>query len=150
MLIDARPKRTSDKGMIPGSVNISDSEFDKHVDKLPADKATPLIFYCGGLDCVLSDKSAAKAKALGYTDVKTYPEGYPGMGEAVGEHRPRAARRRAPHRLQQVGEHRPGQGEGFHRRGFLREDPRRRRRTRSWWSMCAMPRNSPPPPSRAQ
>ncbi len=77
LLIDARPKRVSDKGMIPGSVNISDSEFDKNVDKLPADKATPLIFYCGGLDCVLSDKSAAKARKLGYTDVKTYPPGYP-------------------------------------------------------------------------
>lgn len=84
LLIDARPKRTADKGMIPGAVNISDSEFDKHVDKLPADKATPLIFYCGGLDCVLSNKSAAKAKALGYTDVKTYPEGYPEWEKLFG------------------------------------------------------------------
>ncbi|MDP2792608.1 MAG: rhodanese-like domain-containing protein [Sulfurisoma sp.] len=84
LLIDARPKRTSDKGMIPGSVNISDSEFDKNADKLPADKATPLIFYCGGLDCVLSNKSAAKAKALGYTDIKTYPEGYPEWEKLFG------------------------------------------------------------------
>jgi len=76
-LIDARPKRVADKGMIPTSINISDSEFDKHVDKLPADKATPLIFYCGGLECLLSDKSAEKAKKLGYTSVLTYPEGYP-------------------------------------------------------------------------
>ena len=76
-LIDARPKRVSDKGMIPTSLNISDTEFDKHVDKLPADKATPLIYYCGGLECVLSDKSAEKAKKLGYTNVLTYPEGYP-------------------------------------------------------------------------
>jgi rhodanese-related sulfurtransferase len=77
MLIDARPKRVFDKGAIPGAVNISDSEFDKHVDKLPADKATPLIYYCGGLECVLSNKSAEKARALGYTDVRTYVEGYP-------------------------------------------------------------------------
>jgi len=76
-LIDARPKRVSDKGMIPTSINISDSEFDKHVDKLPADKSTPLIYYCGGLECLLSDKSADKAKKLGYTTVLTYPEGYP-------------------------------------------------------------------------
>jgi rhodanese-related sulfurtransferase len=76
-LIDARPKRVSDKGMIPTSINISDSEFDKHVDRLPADKTTPLIFYCGGLECVLSDNSAAKARKLGYTNVLTYPEGYP-------------------------------------------------------------------------
>ncbi|MDP2809208.1 MAG: rhodanese-like domain-containing protein [Rhodocyclaceae bacterium] len=84
LLIDARPKRTSDKGMIPGSVNIPDSEFDKNIDKLPADKSTPLIYYCGGLDCVLSNKSAAKARAFGHTDVKTYPEGYPEWEKLFG------------------------------------------------------------------
>lgn len=77
VLIDARPKRVADKGMIPSAINISDSEFDKQVDKLPADKATPLIYYCGGLECLLSDQSAAKAKKLGYTNVLTYPPGYP-------------------------------------------------------------------------
>lgn len=81
-LIDARPKRVFDKGAIPGAINIPDSEFDKHVDQLPADKATPLIYYCGGLECVLSDKSAAKARALGYTAVKTYAEGYPAWEKA--------------------------------------------------------------------
>ncbi|MDA8256012.1 MAG: rhodanese-like domain-containing protein [Betaproteobacteria bacterium] len=77
VLIDARPKRVADKGMIPTALNISDTEFDKQVDQLPADKATPLIYYCGGLECVLSDKSAEKAKKLGYTNVLTYPPGYP-------------------------------------------------------------------------
>ncbi len=76
-LVDARPARLAAKGMIPTAVNISDSEFDKHVDKLPADKAAPLIYYCGGLECVLSDQSAAKARKLGYTNVVTYPPGYP-------------------------------------------------------------------------
>ena len=77
VLVDARPKRVADKGMIPTAINISDTEFDKHVDKLPADKATPLLYYCGGLECVLSDKSADKARKLGYTNVLTYPPGYP-------------------------------------------------------------------------
>jgi rhodanese-related sulfurtransferase len=84
-LIDARPKRVFDKGAIPGALNIPDTEFEKHVDKLPADKATPLIYYCGGLECVLSDKSAAKARALGYTSVKTYAEGYPAWEKAFPE-----------------------------------------------------------------
>lgn len=82
VLIDARPKRTFEKGWIPGAVNISDTDFDKHVDKLPADKATPLIYYCGGLECVLSDKSADKARKLGYTSVKTYSEGFPAWSKA--------------------------------------------------------------------
>jgi rhodanese-related sulfurtransferase len=91
MLIDARPKRVADKGMIPTAINISDSEFDKHVDKLPADKATPLIFYCGGLECVLSDNSAEKAKKLGYTNVLTYPPGYPEWEKLHGAPAPMAA-----------------------------------------------------------
>jgi len=77
-LIDSRPKRTVDKeGMIPTAIHISDSEFDKHTDKLPADKATELIFYCGGLACPLSPNSAEKARKLGYTNVKTYALGHP-------------------------------------------------------------------------
>jgi rhodanese-related sulfurtransferase len=76
-LVDARPKRVADKGMIPTAINISDTEFDKQIDKLPADKASLLIYYCGGLECVLSDKSAEKARKLGYNNVVTYPPGYP-------------------------------------------------------------------------
>lgn len=96
-LIDARPKRVTDKGVIPGALAISDSEFDKNVDKLPADKASLLVYYCGGLECVLSDQSADKARKLGYTNVVTYPEGYPeweklyGAGPAAAAAAPAAA-----------------------------------------------------------
>ena len=76
-LVDARPRRVADKGMIPTAINLPDTEFDKLAHLLPADKATPLVFYCGGLDCVLSDKSAEKARQRGHTQVFTYPEGYP-------------------------------------------------------------------------
>lgn len=96
VLIDARPKRVTDKGMIPGALAISDSEFDKHVAELPADKATLLVYYCGGLECVLSDNSAAKAKALGYTDVVTYPEGYPEWEKLYGAGPAAAAPSAAP------------------------------------------------------
>jgi len=83
-LVDARPKRLAEKGMIPTALNISDTEFDKNIDKLPRDKATPLIYYCGGLECVLSDKSAEKARKLGYTNVLTYPPGYPEWEKLYG------------------------------------------------------------------
>lgn len=83
-LIDARPKRVAEKGMIPTALNVSDTDFDKQVDKLPADKASQLIYYCGGLECVLSDKSADKARKLGYTNVVTYPEGYPEWEKLFG------------------------------------------------------------------
>jgi len=78
MLIDARPyKPKYYKGHIPMAVSIPDSQFDKMTDKLPAKKDTLLIFYCGGLKCKLSHKSARKAEALGYTNVKVFAEGYP-------------------------------------------------------------------------
>ena len=49
MVIDSRPKRSKyDKGHIPLAVNIPDTKFDKMTDKLPENKNTLLIFYCGG------------------------------------------------------------------------------------------------------
>lgn len=83
-LIDARPERPFAQGSIPGAINISDSKFDKESAKLPASKDTTLIFFCGGLKCDLSSKSAVKAKALGYKKVFVYPEGYPAWQAAMG------------------------------------------------------------------
>ena len=77
-IIDARPyKPKYVNGHIPGAVSIPDSQFDKSVDLLPADKDALLIYYCGGLACKLSHKSAVAALALGYTDVKVFSMGYP-------------------------------------------------------------------------
>jgi rhodanese-related sulfurtransferase len=87
MIIDSRPKQAKyDKGHIPGAVSIPDTSFDEHVAELPADKGTLLIFYCGGLQCKLSHKSAKKAEALGYTNVKVFAEGFPGWMAAAGNY----------------------------------------------------------------
>ena len=49
LIIDSRPTRPKyDKGYIPTAISIPDSKFAKMVDKLPEDKNTLLIFYCGG------------------------------------------------------------------------------------------------------
>ncbi|WDP89116.1 MAG: sulfurtransferase [Desulfobacter sp.] len=78
MIIDARPyKPKYVKGFIPGAVSIPFSEFDKKKDMLPENKNALLIFYCGGLKCKLSHKSAKKAVALGYTNVKVFAKGFP-------------------------------------------------------------------------
>ncbi|NMG77361.1 rhodanese-like domain-containing protein [Aromatoleum diolicum] len=77
-IIDSRPStRKYDPGHIPTALNIPDSQFDKHVDKLPPEKGTLLIFYCDGLECMLSHNSAFKAEKLGYTNVRVYAAGYP-------------------------------------------------------------------------
>ena len=90
LLIDSRPERPFAQGSIPGAINISDSKFDKMTDKLPTDKNKTLIFFCGGLKCDLSPKSAVKAKALGYTNVFVYPEGYPEWQTTMGAATPAA------------------------------------------------------------
>jgi len=77
LLVDSRPARKYDKGHIVPSINISNSQFDKHIDMLPQEKSDLIIFYCGGLKCPLSHKSAAQAEAMGYSNVKVYAAGYP-------------------------------------------------------------------------
>ena len=85
-LIDSRPReRKYDLGHIPGAISLPDSQFDKlAAERLPADKAAPLYFYCDGLACKLSNDSALKAIARGYTNVKVVPEGYPAWAQAFG------------------------------------------------------------------
>jgi rhodanese-related sulfurtransferase len=78
MIIDSRPyKPMYIKGHIPGAVSIPDTEFDKKTGLLPKDKNALLIFYCGGLECKLSHKSAKKAEKLGYKNIKVFAKGFP-------------------------------------------------------------------------
>jgi rhodanese-related sulfurtransferase len=87
MIIDARPYKPKYwKGHIPMAVSIPDSQFDKMTDKLPKDKDALLVFYCGGLHCKLSHKSARKAEALGYTNVKVFAEGFPAYMKVPGNY----------------------------------------------------------------
>ncbi|MDP1526927.1 MAG: rhodanese-like domain-containing protein [Rhodocyclaceae bacterium] len=85
VLIDARPaRRVANEGTIPGAINISDTNFEKEVDKLPADKMKEIIYFCQGFACDLSEKSAKKAKALGYKNVRTFAGGHPAYLAATG------------------------------------------------------------------
>jgi rhodanese-related sulfurtransferase len=86
VIIDARPvKPKYDKGHVPGAVALPWSKFKKlAASKLPQDKNTLLVFYCGGLKCPLSHKSAYAAEAMGYSNVKVYPTGYPSWKKAYG------------------------------------------------------------------
>ncbi len=85
-VIDARPmKRKYAKGHVPGAINIPNTQFKKLTHLLPADKSSSLIFYCGGMKCPLSVKSAGKAKALGYTNIKVFQGGYPEWKRAYGQ-----------------------------------------------------------------
>lgn len=86
LLVDSRPVGKYNEGHIPTAVSIPFTDLEKSGEKLlPADRKTPLIFYCGGLTCVLSPKSAALAQKLGYTNVRVFAEGEPGWKKAERE-----------------------------------------------------------------
>jgi rhodanese-related sulfurtransferase len=85
ILVDSRPKRKKyDQGHLPTAISIPDMQFDTFKDQLPADKNKLVVFYCGGLKCKLSHKSAAKAIDMGYTNVKVFSEGYPAWKAYAG------------------------------------------------------------------
>ncbi|MGD8242919.1 MAG: rhodanese-like domain-containing protein [Desulfobacterales bacterium] len=87
MIIDSRPHKPKYiKGHIPMAVSIPNTQFDKLTHLLPENKDALLIFYCGGLKCPLSHKSAFKAEALGYTNVKVFAKGYPGWLAVPGNY----------------------------------------------------------------
>lgn len=48
LIIDCRPAGRYNEGHIPGSINIWFAEFDKHIDKLPKDKNSSIVYYCQG------------------------------------------------------------------------------------------------------
>jgi len=78
LLVDCRPAIRFNEGTIPTAINLPFPAFDKNVDKLPADKGALVIYFCSGKTCNMSPGSMAKAKKLGYTNIKVYVDGMPG------------------------------------------------------------------------
>ena len=91
-IVDTRPARKFKKGHVTGAINIPDRKFDQMLDKMPADKAAEVIFYCGGFQCTKSVTTARKAVELGYTKVRIYPAGYPAWKTAYGSKADTAAK----------------------------------------------------------
>ena len=84
-LIDSRPAPRFKEGAIPTAISLPFPEFDKFVDRLPADKNRLIVFYCSGVTCNMSPGSQKKAKALGYTNTRVLVEGMPGwLGRNYG------------------------------------------------------------------
>jgi rhodanese-related sulfurtransferase len=79
VLIDSRPAGRYVQGHLPRAISIPLPDLEKDGAKLlPTDLGKTLVFYCGGLSCMLSPKSATIAVKLGFKDVRMFPEGEPG------------------------------------------------------------------------
>jgi rhodanese-related sulfurtransferase len=109
IVIDSRPKmKKFNKGHIPGAINIPFSQFDKMAGLLPADKGALVVFYCEGLACPLSHKSAFKAEKLGYSNVVVYAKGYPNWKKLYGAGSTLAAAPAAKSAVKKMYKTRPG------------------------------------------
>lgn len=78
LLIDARPNIKYQKGTIPSSINVPDTQIEKYIgqlDKVAKDKE--IIVFCGGWKCEKSPIVAGYLKNKGYTNVKLYQAGKP-------------------------------------------------------------------------
>lgn len=77
VIIDARKSSDRQKGYIEGSIGLPNTETSpealaKHVSS----KSTPVLFYCNGVKCGRSVKSAKIALADGYTKIYWFRGGW--------------------------------------------------------------------------
>lgn len=83
LIIDARPASKYASGHLPYAVSIPLPVLEQQGNTLlPARKEVQLIFYCGGVSCGLSHKSAQIARSLGYPNVRVFTAGEPGWKKA--------------------------------------------------------------------
>ena len=85
VLLDVNGTASWEKQRIPGALNY-ETVADKLAEKLPADKSTLVVAYCGSEHCGAYRKGAEAAQKLGYTNIKHYSKGIKGwvdLGETT-------------------------------------------------------------------
>lgn len=76
VVIDSRGGKYFDGTVIKGAKQLAtDDTNEKTLAKLAPNKSDVIVFYCTNHDCPASAKAAAKAKELGYTNIKKYAAG---------------------------------------------------------------------------
>jgi rhodanese-related sulfurtransferase len=78
LLVDARNGAEFKEGHITTAIHVYDKEMDANKAKFPADKNTPIVFYCNGYPkCPRSVNAATTALGWGYKKIYVYAEGFP-------------------------------------------------------------------------
>jgi rhodanese-related sulfurtransferase len=80
-ILDANGTDSYRDGHIPGAIDF-DADSSKLESMLPSDKNALIVAYCGGPQCMAYKAAAAKAVALGYTNVKHLTAGISGWKDA--------------------------------------------------------------------
>lgn len=82
IIMDARPFKKFLGSTIPGAVGFPDTKMAELEGRLPVDKTTPIITFCGGYNCHKSHAVAKRLLELGYANVKVYAGGMPAWKKA--------------------------------------------------------------------
>jgi mannose-6-phosphate isomerase-like protein (cupin superfamily) len=77
-VVDALPPAPFGKRHLPGALNLVEEDPDARVNEVLPDKASAIVTYSTDADCTRGPALADRLRALGYTDVRTYPEGIEG------------------------------------------------------------------------
>lgn len=77
VVVDARSTEEYQEVHISSAISIPLSKLEKDATLLPTPKDAMLVFYCNGVKCGKSGKSAKIAIDNGYHDVSVYAEGMP-------------------------------------------------------------------------
>jgi rhodanese-related sulfurtransferase len=80
--VDANSELTrKHMGTLPDAVLLTDY-VGYAASELPADLSRPLVFYCSNAECTASHDAAARALALGHSDVEIMADGIAGWASA--------------------------------------------------------------------
>ncbi len=77
MLIDTRSKEEYQEAHIINAINISEKQFEQMAPEIIKGKDKMLIFYCSGVKCGKSKRTAKIAQKMGYTNLAIYNDGFP-------------------------------------------------------------------------
>ncbi len=80
-VIDVNGAASYQRGHVPTAINYAEAHSDL-ASKLPTDKSSLIVAYCGGPSCNAYQKAAKAAQALGYTNVKHLIAGISGWLQA--------------------------------------------------------------------
>jgi rhodanese-related sulfurtransferase len=77
ILIDTRSKEEYQEAHIINAINIPEKQFQQIAPDIIKVKDKMLIFYCSGVKCGKSKRTAKIAHEMGYTNLVIYNEGFP-------------------------------------------------------------------------
>jgi rhodanese-related sulfurtransferase len=76
LAVDVNHRSSWISARVPGALHLGPGAFAQA--DLPADRATPLVFYCSNAFCRKAPMAARRARSLGFRDVRVMPAGISG------------------------------------------------------------------------